>query len=81
MDKNGPINYELGEKHKNSDQLEKLHLFTNGALLCSKENLFKWGYNYGPNAYRHEVSQEKSIDIDTKWDYLTALAWEKELRK
>lgn len=81
MNENGPLNYEVGEKHLNSDQLEKLHLFTNGILICSKENLIKWGYNYGPKAYRLKVPQEKSIDIDTKWDYLTALAWEKELRK
>lgn len=81
MDEHGPLNYELGEKHKNSDQLDKLHLFTNGALLCSTQNLLKWGYNYGPKAYRYIIPQEKSIDIDTKWDYLTAVAWEKETNR
>lgn len=81
MDSKGPLNYELGENHKNSDQLEKLHLFTNGILICSTQNLIKWGYNYGAKAYRLIIPQEKSIDIDTKWDYLTAIAWEKELKK
>ena len=81
MDSNGPLNYSLGILHKNSDSLEKLHLFTNGILICSVEDLFKWGYNYGPNAFRMLLPQEKSIDIDTKWDYLTAKAWIEETKK
>ena len=81
MDENGPLNYKLGIKHLNSDSLPKLNLFTNGCLICSVKNLIKWKYNYGSNAYRYKVPQEKSIDIDTKWDYLTAIAWEKEKTK
>lgn len=81
MNENGPLNYQRGEGHKNSDQLDILHLFTNGILICSKENLVKWGYNYGDNPYRMVVNQEKSIDIDTKWDYLIAKAWIEERKK
>lgn len=81
MDQDGPLNYELGAKHLNSDSLPKLSLFTNGCLICSVKNLIKWKYNYGNKAYRYKVPQNKSIDIDTKWDYITAIAWEKEMTK
>ena len=81
MTDRAPLNYELGENHKNSDQLDNLFLFTNGILICNKKKLIKWGYNYGPKAYRMIIPQEKSIDIDTKWDYLTAKIWMEELKK
>ena len=81
MDENGPLNYGLGSLHQNSDSLDKLHLFTNGILICSTSDLKEWGYNYGPNAFRMRLPQEKSIDIDTKWDYLTAKTWIEERRK
>ena len=78
MDKNGPLNYELGLSHKNSDQLQGLDLFTNGIIFAPILSVKKWNYNYGPKAYRFDVDQKASIDIDTKLDYLAALSWESE---
>lgn len=75
LDKNGPINFKMGMQHKNSEYLEGLDFFTNGILFAPIESVKKWHYNYGPKAYRFEVDQKASIDIDTKYDYLTALAW------
>lgn len=75
MDKNGPLNYKLGVAHLNSQDLPALDLFTNGILIAPIESVKKWHYNYGPNAYRFEVDQKASIDIDTKYDYLAALSW------
>ena len=76
MNKNGPLNYSLGLSHKNSDQLPALDLFTNGILFAPITSVKEWNYNYGQNAYRFEVDQKASIDIDTELDYLAALSWE-----
>lgn len=75
LDSNGPLNYEMGLKHKNSQDLPALDFFTNGIIYAPIESIRKWHYNYGPKAYRFEVNQKASIDIDTKYDYLAALAW------
>lgn len=75
LDKNGPINFQTGLKHLNSEYLPALDFFTNGILFAPIESVRKWHYNYGPKAYRFEVNQKASIDIDTKYDYLAALAW------
>jgi len=75
MDKKGPLNYQLGKNHLNSDQLEPFDLFTNGIIIAPIKSVLKWKYNYGPKAYRYEVNQKASIDIDTELDYLCALAY------
>lgn len=75
LDENGPINFQMGLKHQNSEYLPALDFFTNGILFAPIESVKKWHYNYGPKAYRFEVNQKASIDIDTKYDYLAALAW------
>lgn len=75
MDENGPLNYKLGLAHQNSQDLPPLDFFTNGIIMAPIISVAKWHYHYGPNAYRFIVDQKASIDIDTKYDYLTALAW------
>lgn len=79
LDSKGPLNYKLGEAHSNSQDLPSLDLFTNGALICPVDKVIEWGYNYGPKHFRYRISQSKSIDIDTKWDYLTAKAFHMEI--
>ena len=76
MNKNGPLNFGYGAKHKNSEDLPKIDLFTNGLVIAPVENMKKWSYHFGPKAYRFEVDQKASIDIDTELDYLAALSWE-----
>lgn len=78
MDNNGPLNYKLGLAHLNSQDLPALDLFTNGILFAPIKSVKEWHYNYGENAFRFEVNQRASIDIDTKLDYLAALSWLKE---
>ncbi|EAI9668226.1 acylneuraminate cytidylyltransferase family protein [Campylobacter jejuni] len=75
LDEKGPLNYKLGLAHQNSQDLPALDFFTNGILFAPIEFVKKWHYNYGPKAYRFEVNQKASIDIDTKYDYLAALSW------
>lgn len=75
MNDDGPMNYKLGEAHSNSQDLPSYDLFTNGILIAPIKSVRKWKYNYGPKAYRYEVDQKTSIDIDTKLDYLAALSW------
>lgn len=77
MDENGPMNYSLGNKHQNSQELKSYDLFTNGLLIAPISSVKKWRYNYGPNAYRFNVDQIASIDIDTKADYYTAKSYYK----
>ena len=76
MDKKGPLNFGFGAEHKNSEDLPELDLFTNGIVISPISSVKKWRYHFGPKAYRFEVDQKASNDIDTKLDYLTALAWE-----
>lgn len=76
MDEKGPINYRLGDAgHVNSQDLPMLEVFTNGVVIAPIADVRSWRYNYGKNAYRLNVPQHISIDIDTKADYLAALAW------
>ena len=75
MDENGPLNYQLGAGHKNSENLPEFDLFTNGILIAPILSVKKWRYNYGPKAYRFEVNQKAAIDIDTEYDYLAAKSW------
>jgi N-acylneuraminate cytidylyltransferase len=78
MDESGPLNYQLpmmGAEHSNSQDLPRLHAFTNGVLLAPIKSVKDWRYNYGPNAFRFEVAQDVAIDIDTCYDYSAAVAW------
>jgi CMP-N-acetylneuraminic acid synthetase len=75
LDVNGPLNYELGCAHKNSQELSGIDLFTNGILFAPIEKVKEWRYNYGSNPLRFYVNQKESIDIDTELDYLCALSW------
>ena len=75
MDEKGPLNFGFGADHKNSEDLPELHLFTNGIVISPISSVKKWRYHFGPKAYRFEVDQKASNDIDTRLDYLAALAW------
>jgi N-acylneuraminate cytidylyltransferase len=75
MDEKGPLNFGFGAEHKNSEDLPELHLFTNGIVISPISSVKKWRYHFGPKAYRFEVDQKASNDIDTRLDYLAALAW------
>lgn len=80
MDEEGPLNYQLpisGAPHLNSQDLPKWDSFTNGILISPLKDVKIWHYNYGPKAYRFNVSQDEAIDIDTYFDYLTAIAFYK----
>ena len=77
MNEKGPLNFGFGVDHKNSEDLPKLDLFTNGIVISPVSSIKKWSYHFGPKAFRFEVSQKASIDIDTKLDYLAAISWEK----
>lgn len=81
LNENGPLNYRLGVLHSNSQDLNQLHLFTNGVVIAPIKNVKEWRYNYGPCNYRMEISQAESIDIDTYCDYLTACAWYEAFKK
>lgn len=74
LDKNGPINYEVGVNHKNSEFLEPIYHFTNGINIAPKEKIAQWHYNYGPKPYKLMVNKREAIDIDDVYDYVQALA-------
>lgn len=77
MNDEGPINFEVGLKHQNSEYLKPIYHFTNGINICPKKKLAEWHYNYGPNPYRLEVNKREAIDIDDIYDYVCARAMEK----
>lgn len=74
MDDKGPINFETGLKHQNSEYLKPIYHFTNGINICPKEKLAVWHYNYGSNPYRLEVNKREAADIDDIYDYMCAKA-------
>lgn len=74
MDENGPINFEVGLKHQNSEYLKPIYHFTNGINICPKEKLAEWHYNYGAHPYRLEVNKREAADIDDIYDYVCAKA-------
>ena len=73
MDENGPFNFKRGRQHTNSQQLQKLYLFTNGIQLTPHDKYRKWGDRIGERPYLMEVSKNESIDIDDVYDYEFAL--------
>jgi CMP-N-acetylneuraminic acid synthetase len=75
FDDKGPLNFERGSNHKNSQDLPDWDLYTNGVILAPTSRYKEWGYNYGPNPLRFRVSQFEAIDIDTEEDYVAALAF------
>lgn len=74
LDKNGPINFETGLNHKNSEFLEPIYHFTNGINLAPKTSIAEWHYNYGPNPFKLMVNKREASDIDDIYDYVQALA-------
>lgn len=75
LDENGPLNFEMGLRHKNSEYLPILHFFTNGINIAPKSSMKAWRYNFGPKAYRLEIGKRESIDIDDIYDLECAKAW------
>lgn len=73
LDDQGPMNFEVGPAHVNSQDLPSFDLFTNGIILSQISSVKKWKYHFGPNPYRLYLKQVESIDIDTKFDYECAL--------
>lgn len=74
LDKNGPINFETGLNHKNSEFLDPIYHFTNGINIAPKSKIAEWHYNYGPNPYKLMVNKKEAADIDDIYDYVQALA-------
>ena len=69
LDKNGPVNYQKGLRHKNSDQLNDLLLFTNGVVIAPREKMIEWKYIWGNVPYLLEVDKKTGIDISDQFDY------------
>jgi CMP-N-acetylneuraminic acid synthetase len=74
FDADGPINFGTAASHRNSQDLDLLHQFTNGIVLAPLEKVREWRYNFGPRPFRFEIAQENAIDIDTYVDYVVAKA-------
>lgn len=74
MDENGPFNFSRGKKHPNSQNLQKLYLFTNGIQLTPREKYKEWGDRIGLKPYYMMVGKREAIDIDDIYDYKFALS-------
>jgi N-acylneuraminate cytidylyltransferase len=75
LDEKGPLNFEMGLNHKNSEYLPIYHFFTNGINIAPKQYMKEWHYNFGPKAYRLEVDKRTAIDIDDMYDLECAKSW------
>jgi N-acylneuraminate cytidylyltransferase len=74
LDEKGPLNFEIGLKHKNSEYLPIYHFFTNGINIAPKVKMKEWRYNWGPKVYRFEIDKRASVDIDDIYDFEYAKA-------
>lgn len=74
MNKEGPLNFQTGIGHKNSEFLEPIYHFTNGINIAPKEKIAEWHYNYGPKPYKMYVNKREAVDIDDEYDYVMAKA-------
>lgn len=81
MDEKGPFNFKRGRLHTNSQQLQKLFLFTNGIQLTPRDKYVEWGDRIGERPYMMEVSKNESIDIDDVYDYECALSIYEKIRR
>ncbi len=74
MDEKGPMNFEIGLKHTNSEKLPVIYHFTNGVNLAPIEKVREWHYNWGPKAYKLLVNKREAVDIDDIYDLAMARA-------
>ncbi len=72
LDKNGPVNYQKGLRHKDSDQLDDLLLFTNGIVIAPREKMVQWKYIWGNIPYMLEIGKKTAMDISDSFDYEVA---------
>lgn len=71
-DENGPLNYELGEKHVPSQQLPDWYTVTCGLSLAPREKAIEWKYICGGNVYKYVVDHITAVDIDDPSDMVIA---------
>lgn len=69
LDEKGPLTFQWGPGHTNSQQLPMLHFFTDGILLAPKAKMLEWHYYFGHNPYRMIVDKRTAVDIDDVYDY------------
>ena len=74
MDETGPFNFSRGRKHPNSQNLQKLYLFTNGIQLTPREKYKEWGDRIGIKPFYMMIGKREAIDIDDIYDYKFALS-------
>lgn len=74
LDTNGTVNFKRGVRHKNSEDLDGLLLFTNGIVIAPRNKMIQWKYHWGHIPYMIEVSHKKGIDIIEQYDYEVACA-------
>lgn len=78
LDKNGSVNFKIGNKHIEHGKLPELYLFTNGFTLAQRKDMIKWKYLWGIVPFKFEVTKHEAIDIKDIYDYESAVAiWEK----
>ena len=74
MTDSGPFNFSRGRDHKNSQELSKLYLFTNGIQLTPCIKMKEWLDRIGVKPYLMHVNKYESVDIDDAYDYEFALS-------
>ena len=72
VDANGSVNFRRGLRHKNSEDLPLLYLYTNGIVLAPREKMIEWKYNWGHIPYMLEVDKKTGLDISDEYDYYIA---------
>ncbi len=70
----GPLNYELGDKHVPSQELEQLYFVTDGILIAPRLKMIEWNYFHGTKPYKYILPKIHCVDIDDELDLEDAKA-------
>ena len=71
FDENKPVNFSI-EHHVPSQMLPNWHCIKNGFFIAKTQDMYRWGFVYGPNPVLFEITKKQSIDIDDEFDFLIA---------
>jgi len=71
-EKGQPLNYSWGPWHKYSQFLDKYYSITGALFITTKGEMVKNRYVISKNPFFYKVSDFKSIDVDTEFDFKLA---------
>jgi N-acylneuraminate cytidylyltransferase len=74
-DDNRPINYQTGEGHVSTSDVQNLYIKTCGISIAPRHDMIRWKYDHGANPFKFILDKRASVDVDDLYDLACARAW------